>query len=365
MWSGVRSGMAASAAIVGASVIAVNPLVPPSAVHSTDRAVRLAADSLANVPANLIITIASIPANEIVALNEFADSMYFSWWTYTRQHVEGFDPADAVRLSAIADILVPIPAVSKPLGDQLNVFAEAELPMNPGCPTLPKCDLVALFSGFLKVPVSDLISGYTFPRVLNAFDGSDTIPWSKQTVQLDLLAPVRASLASLTAPPTGITAVPPETVLNTVPKLVESLYASFNPFVPGSLIYGGPGTVPDEISSELATPSSPAASVPRDTTAIIASGQATPGAGLGRHRHGIPVKNLIEAATTARGATATAISTHNKTVTSIQTMSRTAPSDGKPADGVKSVSHRISSGGRRGVHTARVMHEPEDTQSDY
>jgi hypothetical protein len=69
MRSGAHSGMAASAAVVGASVV---------------------------------------PANEIIALNEFADSMYFSWWPHSRQQAEGFDPADAVRLAAVADVRVPM-----------------------------------------------------------------------------------------------------------------------------------------------------------------------------------------------------------------------------------------------------------------
>ena len=96
-----------------------------------------------------------------------------------------------------------------------------------------------------QVPLSQLISGYTFPTVVDplgpvegefGFPGTgpgNTVPWSNTTVKLDPTEPLTSLIASLVNPPTGITIVSPQEVVKTVENLGEGIVVDFSPFVPG------------------------------------------------------------------------------------------------------------------------------------
>src|SRR5215211_2971413 len=115
MHAAVRPYVTAGAALVGASVIAVTPIAaPPPDIQVANPAVRLAADSIANVPVNLMIAIANIPANEIIALNNWSDALEAggSWWLKTPTNVWGWDPGNPPMLEALVAVLVPFPVIS-------------------------------------------------------------------------------------------------------------------------------------------------------------------------------------------------------------------------------------------------------------
>ncbi|MDT5192085.1 MAG: hypothetical protein QOI28_4336 [Mycobacterium sp.] len=237
MHAGVRRYVVASAALLSASVIAVAPVEPQRPDFPVaSPAVRLAADSIANVPLNLLQAILSVPANEVKALHGLADSLVASgnWFVLTPTNVFGWDTANPEMLKQLVNVLLPFPAISVPLGDALNVIAEAELPMNANC-TLECPDVYPLLKGFFQVPLTQLISGYTFPTVINPVGGYEE-EWSGETVHVDPLAPIRGLLNGLVAPPTGIATVTPADVLSVVPALVNAVITIWNPFVPDSFV---------------------------------------------------------------------------------------------------------------------------------
>jgi len=237
MHAAVRRYVVASAALLSASVIAVTPVEQQRAdIPVASPAVSLAADSIANVPVNLLEAIASAPANEVKALHALADSLVASgnWLVLTPTNVFGWDTANPEMLKQLVNALVPFPAISEPLGDQLNIIAEAELPMYAGC-TLECADVVPLLKGFFQVPLTELISGYTFPTVVNPVGGYEE-KWSRETVHLEPLAPIRSLLNGLVAPPAGIATVTLGDVITVVPALINAAITSFNPFVPESFV---------------------------------------------------------------------------------------------------------------------------------
>ena len=94
-----------------------------------------ASASIANIPVNVIQTIANVPASEIAALNSLADSLLYtgSWWVGNASNIWGTDPTDPPFVKAMVAVLVPIPALSGPLGEQVAIIAQAESPVNAGC----------------------------------------------------------------------------------------------------------------------------------------------------------------------------------------------------------------------------------------
>jgi hypothetical protein len=245
MHAAVRPYVTAGAALVGASVIAITPIARPTDTHIANLAMRLAADSIANIPANLIDAIANIPANEIQGIQEFAQAMgpvasggAGSWWVVTPTNVLGWDPANPTMLKTFVNMLVPFPALSVPLGDQLNVIAAAELPMSAGCSELTATGCpnpLGILSKMFTVPLWQFFTppGYTFPTVINPIDGQP-VAWSGQTFLLDPLATISSVVNSLMAPPSGIKTVSPQQVVTSLTNLFASLNVAFNPFVPGT-----------------------------------------------------------------------------------------------------------------------------------
>jgi hypothetical protein len=236
----VRPYVTAGAALVGASVIAITPIAPTTDTNIANLATRLAAASIANIPANLIDAIANVPANELQGLQQLADALNNagSWWVVSPTNVLGWDPGNPDMMAGTVNALVPFPALSGPLGNMLNVIAEAELPMNAGCSETIAAyctNLPGLLSVMFTVPLWTFFTtpGYTFPTVINPIDGQP-VAWSGQTFLLDPLAPISSFINSLMATPSGITTVTPQGVITTFTNLLKSFNVAFNPFVPGT-----------------------------------------------------------------------------------------------------------------------------------
>jgi hypothetical protein len=261
----LRPYVTAGVALVGASVIVVTPIAPPPPeIRSAELAVRLAAatSSIANVPVNLIDAIASVPANEVLATQDFANSLLFTgtWWVYTPTNVLGTDPGDPPKLKGLIEMALPFPALSGPIAAMANAVQEAELPMNAGCSAIPGgCpDPVAILSSMFQIlPLLQMLSpgGYTFPTVIDpsgavqgafGFPGTgpgNTTAWSGTTVHLDPLAPITSAINSLMAPPSGITTVTPAQITKAPTDLVQGLWIDFYPFVPNSEIFNPQNTI--------------------------------------------------------------------------------------------------------------------------
>jgi len=157
-------------------------------------AVNLAAASIANVPANLINAFLGIPQAEIDAIERFAAAMESSgsWNESSPNNVWGWDPANPEMLKGSIDMGVPFPALSGPLGEHLNWWAAANLPMYAGCAF--ECpDPIGMLNVMFRVPPWEFYTGdgYTFPTVINPVDGQPT-SWSGQTVKLDPLEPIQS-----------------------------------------------------------------------------------------------------------------------------------------------------------------------------
>lgn len=245
MQRALRPYVTAGVAIIGAGAIAGAPLLPTEAIGAkAERAVRLAADSVANIPANLALTVANIPANEIAAINAFADSLFMTgtWWVYTSTNVLGTDPADPPKLKSLASMALPFgpgaQTIGSVLGDQLNIIQEAELPMDPGCTAIPGgCDNPnALLGKMFRVPLSELMAGYNFGTVVNPVDGQPT-PWSNTTVYLDPLAPVTTFYTNLTKDPGQVQTVSATDTITAGQRVLQGLWVDFYPFVKDSEIY--------------------------------------------------------------------------------------------------------------------------------
>ena len=278
MSSAVRPYLTAGVALAGAGVFAVSPSTQVGAqIQTADTQVRLVAavsstdcvvdtaggqcgdamptstsgvaelptlpeTSILYAPINLFNAFLSIPANEVAAMDRFADAMLGtgSWQVWGPNNVFGFDQWDPPRLKAMIDMLVPFPAFSTVLGNQTAAWAQANLPMNAGCAAMPGAcpDLSALLKSMFKVPMSEFYDedGYTFGEVVNPFTG-EVMPWSGTTVKFEPFEPVKAMTDSLFAKPTGPKFVSLQQTFATIAKVAKSLWLGFYPFVQNSEWY--------------------------------------------------------------------------------------------------------------------------------
>ncbi len=245
MQAAMRPYVTAGAALLGAGVIAATPITPTALMQAkVEQAVRFAAASVANIPANLALTVVNTPANEVAAINSFADSLFQTgtWWVYTPTNVLGTDPADPPKLKSSAAMALPFgpgdQTIGQVLGDQMNIVQEAELPMNAGCTAIPEAcsDPNAILSNMFQVPLSQLMAGYDFGTVINPTDGQP-VPWSNTTVQLDPLAPVTTFVNNLMQTPGDVKTVSAGDVGNAGSRVLQGLWVDFYPFVPGSEIF--------------------------------------------------------------------------------------------------------------------------------
>jgi hypothetical protein len=295
------------AAVVAATFLAgslISPLAESTPLgverHSADLAVRLAADaSIANIPVNLFYAIANIPNSQVQALDELARSLFFTgnWFVGSSTNIWGSDPADPGHYQSVIDLFLPFPALAKPFGYQISMLAAAEIPVNASCaalecpPVVPLRPITGitgidktlwtlailvglqefpLLNGLFRVPLSDLISGYTFGDVVNpagpvnagyGFEGTRVgpngeplMPWSGTSFTLDFTQPWKEFYDSLIAPPQPLAeAVHIPTLqdyIQTLAAVWAGLVVNFNVFVPGSPFCPGECKLPDSMTTE-------------------------------------------------------------------------------------------------------------------
>lgn len=314
--------------------------------------------SAANIAANILNAVVSIPRAVIDAVNEFSYALEVTgnWWVYSPTNVLGFDPADPPKITALTDLLIPFKPVSHAVGEQLSWWGKANLPMDQGCTADvgPLCkNIDAIFAKMFLAPIWTLAAGYQFPEVINPVSaaegaygaeipGSVGVPtaWSNAFVKLNLFDPAVAIFNYLTADPSTNAPKPitPAEIAATLDRLRKALVLDFNPFVQNSFLLkgwpytaltplfkpfvpilcptcdplnpGGPAAatpVPQSAAATLVAAEAPADSTPApavDAGAKADAGQSA-SADAGEPGSAKPVKNPAadEAATVAADAT--------------------------------------------------------------
>jgi hypothetical protein len=265
---------------------------------------------LANIPYNVFADIVNIPANEINAIGTYAaalgpagesvvpsvggletvydfpgftglpviegpvglDGAYEplgiagtgSWWMESIGNTWGWDDGNFAQVDGIANLLVPFPQFSTPVAEELQVLAEAEIVDGAKVNCEFECaNVLGYFGNWFQVPLTQLLSGYTFPDVLADSVGmnspigtgatgtgvinlpGDTV-WSDTSAVLNPLLPLESVAANLTGSPADnpIMLPDPATLITNVINLSNDLnYYDFNPFVTGSFLYWGAPTL--------------------------------------------------------------------------------------------------------------------------
>jgi hypothetical protein len=205
-----RTYVLASAVLATTGAIAVAPLAPrPSHLPVVSAETRLVdADSVLNVPINLLDDLVNVPDNEIQGLNVLSDALIFSgnFFVPSAVNIFGTDPGDLGHYMGILDVLLPfapqISGLDQPeidptadadgtagLAQQIGLLAAAELPISASCDaetcapitptdvvtgstdfdrdiefleTITGQEPLGIFDNFFTVPLSDLTSGFTF-----------------------------------------------------------------------------------------------------------------------------------------------------------------------------------------------------------
>lgn len=285
-----------------------------------DQAVRLTAgDSVANIPFNLFQQIVNIPNTEVEALNSSASSLFFtgSWWTPSATNIWGEDPGDPGHFMGLTNLMIPFKTISglgspeidpdaaaagtAGLGQQLALLAAAQLPPSASCdatwcaPVVPTSPITGfagidktiwlasalsgtqhmpLFDGWFQVPLSDLMSGYTFPTVVSPSagvgeggsvpdgfgfagtvdgpNGENLMPWSGLDFTFNPLGPFQSFYHSLLAPPAfgGFEILNIEELGRALQAVAAGSIVDFYPFVPGSPACAGTCAMPDALTTE-------------------------------------------------------------------------------------------------------------------
>lgn len=294
-----------------------------------------AGPSIFNVPANLLIALANVPYNFLTALGTGDDgtghplnlgsepNSGFSFvpntdnilltrplgqvvgltsdlnfagniWVYSPTNVLGTDPGDIARYQALANVFLPIPALSVGLGNIFASIAASQLPMNAGCTGTGAgaCpNVFGILGDSLQLQnVFKLFSpeGYTFPEVRNPITCSDTgqcdilnpdgplAPQSNQNVKLDLSAPFANFYSSLTQTPdyTKIKLPTFEMAVTTLINVAKGFNTFLNPFVLGTqcglcaLVVPNPNNLPVPGPTNPGTTSFPTPSLPTPSTTL-------------------------------------------------------------------------------------------------
>jgi hypothetical protein len=293
----------AAAVLAATSSVAAIPLAPrPSQLPIRSIETRLVDDSIANIPVNLFDDIVNIPYNEVQALDTLAYSLLDTgtWWVPSSTNIWDWGPWDSTHVAAVLSFL-PFPSLDQGLGGldyQLDGLLAAELPESASCaiatcsPIVPP-DVITgstsidrdialigaltgqipsgLFDNWFRVPLSELLSGYTFtqandPGVIdpagpvfqefgfpldggtNPFEGATTLvdgqnqyPWDGVTYTLNPLQPFENFYESLLATPstsgidgTGIDLPTLTEFTQTLQNVAAGLVIDFDPFTPGS-----------------------------------------------------------------------------------------------------------------------------------
>lgn len=257
-----------SAAIVGASLIAVAPvsptLIPPLPDHAkgqfSDVAVRLAANSVANIPTNLFRLLMDSQKNQLDGLNAASESLEGSgnWWIYTPTNVLGWDHMDYAKAIGFTKMFTPIPEVAQAQADQINAIMARNFPMTQSCTGTPgPCADPFYFTAYFTTPPWEALFGYdyTFGDVYNTLDPSIEMPWSNQTLTYDPFGPGKALWQALTKDPEADWEFQPTYLLDRMEasdRFLEAVFNSFNPFVDGTYclpcqllgVKGAPSSLP-------------------------------------------------------------------------------------------------------------------------
>ncbi len=292
--------LAATSAVVVTIPVAARPFQLP--IRSIET--RLVDASIANIPVNLFDDIMNIPYNWVQAINGAAGSFFMTgnWWVPGSTNIWGIDPGDTTHVASILNV-IPFPALIEGNGGlayQVDGLLAAELPVSASCdaetcaPIVPSDQITGissidrniglletltgqnsnfgLFNHWWTVPLSTLMSGYTFnsstPGSIdpsgpayadpafgytgangNPFeggtttlaDGQNAMPWYGTTYQLNLLQPFENFYNSLLATPstsglagTGIELPTFTEAIQALQAVMAGMVVDFNPFVPGS-----------------------------------------------------------------------------------------------------------------------------------
>ena len=264
MPAAVRSYVTAGVALVGASVISATPVVPNLAaaeqqIRSVQADVELTAQSVANVGPNLVNMFLNMPQAHVDAVNYWADSWVQSgnWWVYSQDNILGWDRANPAMAWSMTDLLLPIPALSKPYGRHVQWWMAANLPMHAGCSGLPPCPNSAdMLNSMFRVGAWEFYfgDGYTFgedgytPEFEPVGPGEsywgyeygedgDPVPWYGQTVKLDPLEGWKSLVDYLMDDPEEVTIPTFAESLAGYMKFMATLVTMYNPFVPQSYLW--------------------------------------------------------------------------------------------------------------------------------
>lgn len=300
-----RPYVMAAAALAATGTVAVTPVASrlpeiPVASH----AVSLVDSSMLNIPLNLLYDFANLPYNEIQALNGIAGSLFFTgtWWVPSSTNLWGIDPGDPTHVALILGLL-GLPELTGGeggLGYQIDGLLAAELPVSDSCdaetcfPMTPPNFITGstmwdrnigflqaasgqtpfgLFDNWFKVPISDLINGYTFNptddpgavspsgpvipgfgyenddsnpfiggTVWNEETGQYDMPWNGLTYQLNLFQPFVNYYNSLLETPatdgdipgTGIMLPTGTDFIQALQNLAAGMIIDFNAYTAGS-----------------------------------------------------------------------------------------------------------------------------------
>lgn len=303
-----------AAALAATGTVIATPVLAhqvPLMVRSIETKLVTAGD-IGNIPVNLFNDILNIPYNELEGggLATVANSMLFTgtWWVPSSTNLWGIDPGDPTHV-ALIDNFIPFPAFTEGFTNSDGVyepglnyefagFLAAELPVSSSCdantcfPMTPPEVITGstqfdrdigffeaysgnatnadgqpftLFSDMFKVPIQDLINGYTFTDATNPggpvndnwasilgwgssgnpFEGGtgpgNTEPWDGTTYHLNLLQPFQTLYDSLTQDPstsgiggTGVEIPSAEGVAHTFENLMAGYIIDFDPYTEGS-----------------------------------------------------------------------------------------------------------------------------------
>ncbi|UQX09662.1 hypothetical protein [Candidatus Mycobacterium methanotrophicum] len=319
MQAASRSYVLAAAALAVTGAVAIAPFTlrtsqlptRTSAVHLVDTS------SVLNVPINLFDDIVNIPNNEVQALDTTADSLLDTgnWWVPSSTNIWGWGPWDSTHVAAVLSLFLPFPSLDQGLGGldyQLDGLLAAELPESPSCavascaPILPP-DVITgttstdrtiafldaldgqtqsgLFDHMFRVPLSELLSGYTYTAAndagvsdaggpvypefgfpldggTNPFEGATTLvnglneyPWDGVTYTLNPLQPFENFYGSLLAAPsasgvdgTGIELPTLTEFTQALQNVVAGSVIDFDPFTAGSPVCAASCDVPESMT---------------------------------------------------------------------------------------------------------------------
>ncbi|WP_205765458.1 PE-PPE domain-containing protein [Mycolicibacterium austroafricanum] len=221
--------------------------------------VNLTAQSVANIPANLVNMFLNMPQAHVNAVNYWADSWVQSgnWWVYSQDNILGWDRANPAMAWSMTDLLLPIPALSKPYGRHVQWWMAANLPMHAGCSGLPPCPNSAdMLNSMFRVGAWEFYfgDGYTFgedgytPEFEPVGPGEsywgyeygedgDPVPWYGQTVKLDPLEGWKSLMAYLMETPEEVEIPTFADSLAAYMKFMATLVTMYNPFVPQSYLW--------------------------------------------------------------------------------------------------------------------------------